>query len=57
MLKLNITNQFFPGEKVTMTAKKIFWRRMKLKCEVEMHNEKDELVCSCVISGMGVPKQ
>jgi 3-hydroxyacyl-[acyl-carrier-protein] dehydratase len=47
----------FPGEKVTMTAKKIFWRRMKLKCEVEMHNENNELVCSCVISGMGVPKQ
>ena len=47
----------FHGEKVTMTAKKIFWRRMKLKCEVEMHNENNELVCSCVISGMGVPKQ
>ncbi len=47
----------YPGEKVTMTAKKIFWRRMKLKCEVEMHNEKGELVCSSVISGMGVPKQ
>jgi len=47
----------FPGEKVTITAKKVFWRRMKLKASVQMHNAAGELVSSCVISGMGVPKQ
>ena len=45
-----------PGETVTITAKKVFWRRMKLKAQVEMHNQQGELVASCVISGMGVAK-
>jgi len=47
----------YPGEKVTMSASKIFWRRMKLKSSVEMHNQAGELVCSCVASGMGVAKK
>ena len=45
----------YPGEQVTITAKKIFWRRMKLKASVEMHNAAGALVSSCVISGVGVP--
>lgn len=44
----------FPGETVTIKAKKVFWRRMKLKAEVEMYNQANELVSACVISGMGV---
>lgn len=46
----------YPGETVTIKAKKVFWRRMKLKAEVEMFNQKNELVSQCLISGMGVKK-
>lgn len=46
----------YPGDQVTMTANKIFWRRMKLKSNVEMHDQSGELIASCVISGMGVAK-
>ncbi|WP_222984217.1 3-hydroxyacyl-ACP dehydratase FabZ family protein [Flagellimonas meishanensis] len=42
----------FPGEKVTVTSKKIYFRFNKLKCSVKMFNAKDKLVCRGIISGM-----
>ncbi len=42
----------YPNEKVTVKSEKIYFRFGKLKCKVSMKNEKDELVCSGVISGM-----
>jgi len=42
----------FPGEKVTVTSKKIYFRFNKLKCEVRMHNVKGELVCKGILAGM-----
>ena len=45
-----------PGERVTIRAKKIFWRRKKLRSEVEMTREDGTVVCSGVMSGMGVEK-
>ncbi|MET6990677.1 3-hydroxyacyl-ACP dehydratase FabZ family protein [Sediminicola arcticus] len=42
----------FPNEKVIVTSKKIYFRFNKLKCEVRMHNSKNELVCKGVIAGM-----
>jgi len=42
----------FPGEKVRVISKKVYFRFGKLKCEVEMRNEKDELVCKGIIAGM-----
>ncbi len=55
--EVEFSKPVYPGETVTITAKKVFWRRMKLKASVQMHNAQGELVSSCVISGMGVPKQ
>ncbi|MGJ8663665.1 MAG: 3-hydroxyacyl-ACP dehydratase FabZ family protein [Marinicella sp.] len=55
--EVEFSKPVYPGEKVTITAKKVFWRRMKLKASVQMHNAAGELVSNCVISGMGVPKQ
>ncbi len=55
--EVEFSKPVFPGEKVTITAKKLFWRRMKLKASVQMHNAAGELVANCVISGMGVAKQ
>lgn len=45
-----------PGEKVLIHGRKVFFRRRKLRCEVEMRREDGELVCSGTLSGMGVPR-
>ncbi|AOW10108.1 3-hydroxyacyl-ACP dehydratase FabZ family protein [Flavobacterium gilvum] len=42
----------FPNEKVVVVSKKIYFRFGKLKCEVSMKNQKNEIVCSGTISGM-----
>ena len=41
-----------PSEKVTVKSTKEYFRFNKLKCKVEMYNEKDQLVCRGTISGM-----
>ena len=41
-----------PNEKVTVVSEKEVFRFNKLKCKVKMLNEKDEVVCRGVISGM-----
>lgn len=45
-----------PGDRVQISSKKIFYRRRKLRCEASMRLDDGTLVCSGVISGMGVPK-
>ncbi len=42
----------FPGEKVTVSCEKVYFRFKKLNCKVEMRNEKDEVVCKGIIAGM-----
>lgn len=42
----------FPGEKVIVTSKKKYFRFGKLKCLVEMHNDKGELVAKGIFSGI-----
>lgn len=41
-----------PGEKVKVVSEKIYFRFNKLKCKVQMFNEKEELVCRGTIAGM-----
>ena len=43
-----------PGETVTVKAKKIYWRRQKLKCHCDLYLENGELAASGALSGMGV---
>ncbi len=45
-----------PGERVTTRAKKIFWRRKKLRVEVEMKSGDGTVVCAGEMSGMGVAR-
>ncbi len=45
-----------PGDRVTTTARKVFFRRKKLSCEMEMKLDDGTIVCSGVLSGMGVPR-
>jgi 3-hydroxyacyl-[acyl-carrier-protein] dehydratase len=46
----------FPGEKVTVTAEKVYFRFKKLNCNVVMKNEAGEIVCKGNISGMVTAK-
>ncbi len=45
-----------PGDRVTITAKKKFFRRSKIRSEAQMHLDDGTLVCSATISGIGVPR-
>lgn len=45
-----------PGARVTIQGQKLFWRRRKLRSEVEMRLEDGSLVCAGTLSGMGVPR-
>ena len=41
-----------PEERVKVVSEKIYFRLNKLKCKVQLFNEKNELVCRGKISGM-----
>lgn len=43
-----------PGQRVTIRAKKKFFRRGKIRSEAEMTTDDGTIVCSGTISGMGV---
>ncbi len=47
----------YPGETVTVTSRKEYFRFQKLKCQVEMRNERNELVCRGGIAGMFKAKE
>lgn len=44
-----------PKERVKVVSEKIYFRFNKLKCKVQLFNEKEELVCRGTISGMLKP--
>lgn len=43
-----------PGDTVTISARKVFFRRMKLRSEVEMTRADGTLVASATLAGMGI---
>ncbi|SHK04982.1 3-hydroxyacyl-ACP dehydratase FabZ family protein [Pseudozobellia thermophila] len=45
----------YPGERVSVKSRKLYFRFHKLKCEVKMYNAKEELVCKGSIAGMIKP--
>lgn len=45
-----------PGTEVTMSARKVFWRRNKLRSEATMVLADGTVVCEATISGMGVER-
>ena len=49
---MDFLNPVFPGEKVTVTAEKVYFRFKKLNCNVVMKNEAGDIVCKGNISGM-----
>ena len=53
---VDFSGQVRPGERVTTTGRVKFFRRKKLRAEVEMRLDTGQVVCSGVLSGMGVPR-
>ena len=45
-----------PGARVVTTGRKVFFRRLKLRSNIEMRLDDGTLVCSGELSGMGVPR-
>lgn len=45
-----------PGDRVLISGRKVFFRRLKLRSQVEMRLEDGGVVCSGVLSGMGVAR-
>ena len=43
-----------PGDTVTISARKVFFRRMKLRAEVEMRKGDGSLVATATVAGMGI---
>jgi 3-hydroxyacyl-[acyl-carrier-protein] dehydratase len=43
-----------PGETVTIRGERIFWRRHKLRCKIEMFGADGTLVAQTTASGLGV---
>ena len=51
-VNIDFLKPVFPNQKVTVISEKIYFRFGKLKCKVNMQNEKCEVVCSGIIAGM-----
>ncbi len=52
--KIDFLKPVYPGEKVTVTSTKNYFRFNKLNCKVIMQNEVGETVCSGEIAGMSI---
>ncbi len=51
---VEFTGMVRPGERVLVTGRKEFFRRRKLRSQVEMRLEDGALVCSGTLAGIGV---
>ncbi len=54
---IEFTGLVSPGDRVTIRATKVFFRRGKIRSEAEMTLDDGTVVCSGTISGMGVPRK
>ena len=52
--KIEFLKPVYPGEKVTVTSTKNYFRFDKLSCKVIMENEAGEVVCKGEIAGMSI---
>ncbi len=52
---IDFKSPVFPGEKVTVTSKLVYYRFYKLKCEVLMTKEDGKIACKGTISGVIFP--
>jgi 3-hydroxyacyl-[acyl-carrier-protein] dehydratase len=55
-VKAEFTGVVAPGDTVTISAKKVFFRRMKLRSEVEMRRDDGTVVATATLAGIGIEK-
>jgi len=53
---VEFSGSVLPGQRVITTGRKVFFRRRKLRAEVEMRLEEGSVVASGTLSGMGVTR-
>lgn len=53
---VEFTGVVSPGERVTVTGKKVYFRNNQLKVAVSMARQDGEEVCSGILAGKGVPR-
>jgi len=53
-MQVEFSGMVRPGDRVITTGHRVFFRRLKLRSEVEMRLEDGTVVCSGTLSGMGV---
>ena len=53
-MQVDFTGIVRPGDRVITTGRKVFFRRLKLRSTVEMRLEDGAVVCSGIVSGMGM---
>jgi 3-hydroxyacyl-[acyl-carrier-protein] dehydratase len=58
MMLVDAAAEFFqsivPGQRIIVIGRRIYWRRLKLRCEMEMKLDDGTAVASGMASGMGV---
>ena len=54
--RVDFTGQVLPGDRVTTTGSVKYFRRRKLRAEVEMRLDDGTIACSGELAGMGVPR-
>ena len=52
--KVEFFQSVYPETTVIIKATKIFWRKMKLRTNIEMYNENLNLLATAVASGIGI---
>ncbi len=51
---VEFTGPVLPGDRVVVQSKKVFFRRRKLRAEVQMSREDGTVVCAGTLAGMGI---
>ena len=54
--KVEFFQSVYPKDTVTIKATKVFWRKMKLRSNIELYDQNHNLLASAVASGIGVPR-
>jgi 3-hydroxyacyl-[acyl-carrier-protein] dehydratase len=53
---VEFTGRVLPGDRVHISGRKVYFRRRKLRSQVEMRLDDGSVVCTGTLSGMGVPR-
>jgi len=52
--KVEFLKSVYPESTVTIKATKVFWRKMKLRSNIEMYDQNNNLLATALASGIGI---